>query len=258
MLLAPELPDADGYGFMQAEIDYAGRQYQEAPVAGKLPPVEANGIESSIAETASVLLRSAVSESIKSGKYSKVSNVALSSAGLTLDFTDATYAGNFFKAMKRSGFQAAVLEWRQPNGEDGECLARMEIKDFNQVNRFVEKTCGSAESRTKELFETAAPELRLPSRFFIRELEAIGDTVEPMTLEEKKTSARRLMQAYLPYLDPNQTQQLREVVWEKSRPDSDGNLGSLQYLREKRGAGRIFSVSNYSDSVATFNTNSSP
>jgi len=252
MFLAPERPDIEGYGIMQSEIDYASRQYQEEPVFRKMAPVAANGMKRSIADTAGLLLRSEVPNFLKDAKHSKVSNASLSSAGLMLDFTDATYAGNFFRTLKRSGFQAAALEWRQANGEDGGCVARIEIKDFNEVKRFVETTCGFSENCTKELFETAGQELRLPSWFFIQELEAIGDSVEPITLEEKKATAKRLIQAYLPYLDRNEVKKLREVVWERSRPDSDGNSGSLQYLREKRGAGRIFSVSNYSDSVATF------
>jgi hypothetical protein len=252
MFLAPELPDNNGYEIMQAEIDYAGKQYREAPVFRNMAPVAADGIKNSIAATAGLLLRSEASNSLQNRSRSKVSDVRLSNAGLTLDFTDGTYAGNFFRTMKRAGYQAASLEWRQPNGEDGECVARVGIRDLNEVKRFVETTCGFAENCTKELFETAAQELQLPSGFFIRELEAIGESVEPMTLEEKKAAAKRLMQAYLPYLDRNEVQQLKEVVWEKSRPDGDGNPGSLQYLREKRGAGRIFSVGNYSDSVATF------
>lgn len=252
MFLAPELPDIDGYKFMQDEIDYVSRQYREAPEFRKIVPVAVSGIQNSIAETAGFLLRSEVSNSLMSGNHPKVSNVRLSNAGLTLDFTDAAYASNFFRTMKRADYHSAALEWRQPNGEDGKCVARMEIKDFNEVKRFVETTCGFAEDSTKELLETADQELRLPSRFFIRELEAISKPVEPMTLEAKKTAAKRLMQAYLPYLDRNEVRQFREVIWENSRPDGDGNPGPLQYLREKRGAGRIFSVSNYSDDVATF------
>lgn len=116
----------------------------------------------------------------------------------------------------------------------------------------MEATCGFAETSAKELFETAGKEMRLPYRFFIKELEAIGESRVPISLEKGKAAARRLMQDYLPCMDPAEAIELREAIRERSRPDQDGNTGSLQYLREKRGIGRVFSMNEYSDSVATF------
>jgi len=104
----------------------------------------------------------------------------------------------------------------------------------------------------KELFHTAIGEMRLPYGFLIKELEAIGESPVLITLEHRKAAARRLMQDYLPYVDSAQAGQLREAVREGATPDQDGNTGSLQYLREKRGIGRVFSINDYSDNVATF------
>jgi hypothetical protein len=245
MFLAPGLPGIDGCNIMQAEIEHAGQEYVEAPFFRYVAPVAANGIRASIAATASLLLR-------EGKKDAPVSDVRVSNAGLTLYFSDALYAGKFIRTMKQAGYRAASLEWMQPNERNGGCAATIGISDFNEVKRFVEATCGFAETSTKELFETAAPEMRLPHQFFIEELKAIGESVMPITLDQKKAAAKRLMQDYLPYLNLAEAKKLMEDVREKSRPDQEGNTGSLQYLREKRGIGRVFSMNDYSDNVATF------
>lgn len=245
MFLAPGLPGIDGYVSMQSEIEHAGQEYVEAPVFRHVAPVAANGIRESIAATASLLLRGVE-------KNARVSNAHLSSTGLTLYFSDALHAGKFIRTMKHAGYHAASLKWMQPNERRSACAAAICITDFNEVKRFVEATCGFAETSAKELFETAGKEMRLPYRFFIKELEAIGESRVPISLEKGKAAARRLMQDYLPCMDPAEAIELREAIRERSRPDQDGNTGSLQYLREKRGIGRVFSMNDYSDSVATF------
>ena len=252
MFLAPEIHDIDGFRVMQSEIDHASEAYHDAPIFNKIVPEAKSGIENAVAATANLLLRGEAVNSSKPGNQSKVFNVKLSGAGMTLDFNDAAFAGNFIRAMKHAGYHAASLEWRNPNNGNGGCVARMQIADFNEVKRFVETTCGFSEVSTKELFKSASEELRIPSQFFVMELEAIGGWVEPMNLDAKKAAAKGLMQAYLPYLNRKQAGELKEAVWARSRDGEDGQPGTLQYLREKRGAGRIFSIGNYSDDVATF------
>jgi hypothetical protein len=252
MFLAPEINDIDGFRIMQSEIDHASEAYHDAPVFNKIVPEAKSGIENAVAATANLLLRGETVNSSKPGNQSKVFNVKLSGAGMTLDFNDAAFARKFIRAMRHAGYHAAPLEWRNPTNGNGGCVARMQIADFNEVKRFVETTCGFSEVSTKELFKTASEELRIPSQFFVRELEAIGEWVEPMNLDDKKAAAKGLMQAYLPYLDRKQAGELKEAVWARSRDGEDGQPGALQYLREKRGAGRIFSIGNYSDDVATF------
>ncbi|WP_194715576.1 hypothetical protein [Noviherbaspirillum soli] len=245
MFLAPEFPDMDACKSMQAEIEHASKEYAEAPVFKKMAPVPANGIRESIAATASLLLRG-------TEENAQVSDVGISSAGLTLYFNDALHAGRFIRTMKHAGYRAASLEWLQRGESNGGCAAIICIRDFNEIKRFVEATCGFAGTSTKELFDSAAQELRLPCSFLIGELEAIGASVAPISLEQKKAAARRLMRDYLPCLDPSEAGKLKDAVREKSAPDQHGNTGSLQYLREKRGIGRVFSMSDYSDDVATF------
>lgn len=252
MFLAPGLPRIDGCEIMQAEIEHASVEYRDAPIFRKIAPIAIGEIKNSIAETASMLLRCSANNSFADGKNLKVCNVTFSNAGLTLDFNDANYAGNFIRTLRHAGYQAADLERKNPYESNGRSVARIKIKDFNEVKRFVEATCGFDENATKELFNNAVEKPRLSSQFFIQELEAIGTSIKPMSLDEKKAAAKRFTHAYLPYLDRKEAAQLSELVSEKSRPDSNGQLGSLQYLREKRGAGRIFSINNYSDNVATF------
>ena len=244
MFLAPERSGINHYDIMQAEIEHAGKEYIEAPVFRTIAPVAANGIRESIAATASLLLRG-------EEKNARVSNVDLSNAGLTLYFSDALYAGKFIRTMKHAGYHSASLQWVQPDERHGGCAATISITDFNEIKRFVEATCGLPDRSTQELFETVGQKLQLPSQFFIQELEEIGKS-SLMTLEQKKAAAKRLMQDYLPCLNLAEAGNLRDAVWENSRPDQEGNTGSLQYLREKRGIGRMLSISDYSDNVATF------
>jgi len=252
MFLAPELSVIDGYEIMQAEIEHARMEYREAPLFRKIAPVSTGEIRNSIAETASMLLRCSANDSLENRNDLKVSKVTFSNAGLTLDFNDAIYAGNFIRTLKHAGYREAVLEWKNPNDSNGKSVARIGIKDLNEVKRFVEAACGFDENATKELFKTAVEKPRLPSQFFIQELEAIGTSIKPMSLDEKKAAAKRFTHTYLPYLNQEEAEQLSALISEKSRPDSEGALGPLQYLREKRGAGRIFFINNYSDNVATY------
>lgn len=245
MYLAPEIPDIQACSAMKAEIELASQEYIEAPYFRKVAPVAAEGISASIAATASLLLRGVE-------KNARVFDARISDAGLTLYFSDALHAGKFIRAMKQAGYQAACLQWMQPDETNGGCAATISIKDFNEVKRFVETTCGFAAASTMELFKTVGNRNFLPDQFFIKELEQIGALHAPTTLDHKKAAARRLIQDYLPYLDLARAGELSEAVKERSRPGENGNTGSLQYLREKRGLGRTLSMNAYSDSVATY------
>lgn len=245
MYLAPEIPDIQACGAMKAEIDHASQEYVEAPYFREVAPVAAEGISASIAATATLLLRGVE-------KNARVFDARISDAGLTLYFSDALHAGKFIRAMKQAGYQAACLQWMQPNETNGGCAATIFIRDFNEVKRFVETTCGFARASTVELFGTVGNKNFLPDQFFIKELEQIGESHAPTTLDHKKAAARRLIQDYLPYLDPAKAGELSKAIEERSRPDENGNTGSLQYLREKRGLGRTLSINVYSDNVATY------
>ena len=250
--LAPELPDSDGYRLMKEKIEESNRDFFAVPVLQKVRPAMTDDIRKSIGATIGLLLRSDKTDAMQAESLKNAAHVDFTNAGLEVEFSDEKQALKFSRALELEGYLTVKAGKFLADGTKGRQVTRVAIPDFNEIKRFVEERCGYPQGYVKKLFDACKEKLRLPAEFFLTELELIGQSPSLPGLEQKKAAARQLMNRYLPYVDPAQAEDLRNVLWHSSRPDEEGEPGPLQFLRQKRGAGRVFSRSAYSDNVATF------
>jgi hypothetical protein len=251
--LAPDLPEKESPGVVKEKIVEAEDKFWKKEEFLRIEPVHAKGVRASIGATSCLLLPGSGVSRNQAENLESIVSIDFSSEGMVLRFPDKNYANRFFHALKNAEYSDISFVAEAKQDKFGKYQAAVTIMDLHQVKRFVEDACGYRTSYARDLFGVSRDKIVLTKEFFIAELTGIGK-LENASSAIKKERAKVLIDNLLHYLSLNEVGSLQQSVWELSRPDAQGNLGPLQFLREHTGLASILPGKAYSDEVGTYTT----
>lgn len=180
-------------------------------------------------------------------------SIGFSTRGIALRFPDKNYANKVFNALKNAKYLHINLVEKVEQDKFEKCQATVSTNDLHQVKRFVKDACGYRTSYARDLFGVSRDKIVLTKEFFIVELTSVGK-LENASSAITKEKAKVLIDNLLSYLNLNEIGSFQQGILYLSRPDAQGNLGPLQFLREHTGLRSILPGESYSDEVGNYKT----